>query len=214
LALVGAAGAAGACVQNSIVLETEASGEVEDEVTGNATTGPPPPSSTTTTGPPPSPTAGPSSAVTTEVPPPPPPVLDVPLPQDLGDGCDPPCPEGEVCIGGVCFEEPEPECGYDEPWLSCLLPDGTADESLCNDDEICLTDSDPATIGICARQGCMDACDCPFVPEGIDPPEAACEDITGSGEMLCYLDCSTGRLCPEGMMCFGGFICIYPVPPP
>ncbi|MEX1367124.1 MAG: hypothetical protein AB1Z98_28615 [Nannocystaceae bacterium] len=213
LALLGSSWVLGACVSNTIVLESN------DDTTGPVATDAPTmdgPLTTTTTGPtPPSTsTTGPSSTVTTIEPPPP--IPD--FPPDAGstdtDGleCDPPCPRGEVCVGGLCFDEPD--CGFDGPWLPCLLPDGSPDDAACGTpDQICLADGDPASVGICATLDCQDECDCPLAPAIPNPPMVGCEDVTGTGELICYLDCSSGQSCPEDMMCLADFICIYPPPP-
>jgi len=209
-----------ACVENSIILESE-------EGTGNASIGP----ATSTSGMMQDTTASPPPPVTTSPPPPDPPPQPPPEPipdfgsMDTTDGpplCDPPCFPGQVCIAGVCFDDPDAttgeECGFFAIWLPCLEPDGTPVDEACMDPgAICLADGGPggmpATVGICAYTDCIDECDCPQAPPTADTPTVSCQDVTGTGQNECILDCSSGEECPPGMDCFAGFICIYPVGP-
>ncbi len=216
LVLLGVLWIPGACVQNSIILETDDAGDDTTSPPATSTSGmtqdttasPPPPPPVTTSPPPPPP-------MTTSPPPPPEPIPDFGS-MDTTDGpseCEPPCPEGEVCVAGVCFDEPEPECGFEVPWLPCLEPDGTPVNEACGDPgAFCLADGVPAMVGICAYSDCVDECDCPLAPITADTPTVRCEDLTGRGQTECILDCSSGEECPAGMDCFAGFLCIYSVP--
>lgn len=199
----------GGCITNTITLESEADATTSDPSDGSMEGAPP----SATTGRPSS-TTGPADDATTDAPS----IPDVwSVPPDLGAldtgsiECIPPCNPGEVCIDGLCFGEP-PDCGFEQPWSPCLEPGGNPNDMLCAPLEVCLSDGTPATVGICATVGCQDACDCPFAPDGVDPPVVGCDDLTGSGEQACFLDCSGGQICPDGTVCFGGFICIYPAP--
>jgi hypothetical protein len=43
-----------------------------------------------------------------------------------------------------------------------------------------------------------------------------CDNVTMDMMPDCYLDCSMGETCADGMECFGGFVCVWPevLPPP
>ncbi|MEM9463619.1 MAG: choice-of-anchor J domain-containing protein [Myxococcota bacterium] len=144
--------------------------------------------------------------------------------------CDPPCADDECCVGdpgqpGTCFGQMEPTCS---PACSntevCQYPDGVdacdglpgecvscgtdpggydpcADVS-CPDGSVCITD-DPMlpSYAICAPQGCgEDQCACPLPDSGTAPN--ACGELGGDdGGGSCFLDCTGGETCPEGMEC-------------
>jgi hypothetical protein len=61
----------------------------------------------------------------------------------------------------------------------------------------------------CAVVDCVDECDCPDPPATGDAP-VTCGDILFGGGTACYLDCSNDEECPDGMQCFGSFICLWP----
>ncbi len=150
--------------------------------------------------------------------------------------CMPECPEGECCIGGVCFNAPEPDCGGAcGPTETCVCPDlCNQDEEMCSCEgcgvegdsydpcfgvecpagEACIVD-DPAdpSFAVCAQQGCgTDSCVCPLPSEGT--ASNTCGEIPGDeGGGSCYLDCSDGASCPTGMECRnneGTNMCVWP----
>lgn len=217
LVALGIPWALGACVSNTIVLETDSddTGDVATTTTTTTTvtTSPgsitaPAPTTTTTT------TAGPSSAITTD--PVPPPLFDIgALDTGAEPTCDPPCGPTEICIEGTCFEDPDfttgQECGLvPGQWADCVLDDGTPDDAACQSPvgQCATTGAGPA-VGGCIFVGCFDACDCPLAPPG-SGAEVACEMSPAIGS-YCFLDCSSGQPCPAGMICSLGSRCQYPV---
>ena len=205
------------CVSNTITLESET-----DEGTGTPSTST---STSTSTG---AVTISTSAAVTsaavTTTPPPPPvtsavttdePVLDIgSMDTTDGFGCVPPCEPGFVCIEGACFEDPDfttgEQCGYVADWDNCHDGMGGLDESQCTEpDTFCLSE-DPTQpqFALCSVLDCQDACDCPLPPP-TGEAGVRCEDIIGTGEGVCLLDCSSGEACPVGMFCAFDFICMF-----
>lgn len=205
----------GACVSNTITVESD-SDETTDDPSTSTSVGPPPPVTTspgTSPGTSTTTTAGPSSAITTDDPPPPLPDFG---PLDSGtDGwdCIPPCDPDEVCLGGMCFDDPGfttgEECGLvPGQWADCLADDGTPNDVVCQSpDAVCVTDG--FDVGGCLFDSCVDACDCPPAPPGSEA-QVVCDMLLGDGDGDCYLDCSGGEACPNGMICFMGFVCLFP----
>lgn len=131
------------------------------------------------------------------------------------EDCDPPCPMDQICMLGVCEPVDDSTTGppacHDVPgnYDSCLGPGGVVDISGCDDPGAnCITVGTPALAGACAVDPCMDVCDCPFAPPTGNAP-ITCGPLTG-GNDLCYLDCSAGQICPDGMICFAEQACIWP----
>ncbi len=119
------------------------------------------------------------------------------------------CPDGMDCIGNqVCMwpdlvcEDPPPEGVYGD----CL----TEGNGVCNDvSATCLQDDTMApTVGVCAPQGCETDCDCPAAP-GTGDPTVSCGTIVEGGGNACFLSCSAGEACPDGMVCFDDFLCMW-----
>ncbi|MBX7077703.1 MAG: choice-of-anchor J domain-containing protein [Nannocystaceae bacterium] len=104
------------------------------------------------------------------------------------------CPDGMICVGNnLCIWEvmapPPPEVpGYGD---CANNPDET-----CAMGEQCVDD---ASGGVCSEPDCTMPSDCPEAPATGDAP-VACGDI-GLGAASCYLDCSAGQTCPDGMEC-------------
>lgn len=112
------------------------------------------------------------------------------------------CPDGMFCLGDdVCAWPPPPAPGFDP----CVVP-----ETGCAMGQTCLDDGmmDPAW-EICA-QDCTDVADCTLVPPAGGDAPIACGDPGGSGTDSCYLDCSGGQTCPDGMECFNDSLCAWP----
>lgn len=159
-------------------------------------------------------------------------------PEDTGE-C--PCPPDQQCIGGVCFdclptcpdecdEGESCQCPPDDPccdvascmpvecplpplagnYAACHDPDGTASDVPC-EGATCVADSDSQpTAGVCIASGCESVCQCPPAPP-TGEAGVTCEDVTGDGTADCWLTCESGETCPDGMFCFGGFICLFAV---
>lgn len=133
---------------------------------------------------------------------------------DGGVQCIPECLPGQACIAGLCFGDPSSTGAMcnDSPgnYDSCLLPDGSADDTLCGPDPaICIVDG-AGDWGVCSVD-CVDVCDCPQAPPGA---VAACDELTGPGAGNCFLDCSGGAGCPVDYSCFAGLLCIPFIAPP
>ena len=101
--------------------------------------------------------------------------------------------------------EPEPLGGYGD-----CANDSVA--AACMANEICAH----GVLGgaVCLPQGCVDASDC--APPAIGNAVPTCDDIYNNGsvsENECYLDCSQGESCPDGMACQYGYICVWELLP-
>lgn len=99
-------------------------------------------------------------------------------------------------------------------YANCMTDDDSAngtDVSVCgNPEAICVTDKPRRpTAGVCAVDACNSACDCPAAPATGDAP-VVCAEITAGAGKQCHMDCSEGQICPDGMFCYGGYICAWP----
>jgi hypothetical protein len=85
------------------------------------------------------------------------------------------------------------------------------DTSVCGSAEaVCITDNPQLpTAGVCAVDACEDACDCPLAPLSGNAPVSCSEVVAGAGKQ-CHLDCEDGQVCPDGMFCYGGYVCAWP----
>jgi len=81
--------------------------------------------------------------------------------------------------------------------------------AVCLPDEQCLNFGAATTA--CSEQGCVAVSDCAEPLTG--NPTITCADIVGDGTNDCYLACGNGETCPDGMICFGFFVCVWPFPP-
>ncbi|MCX4246031.1 choice-of-anchor J domain-containing protein [Paraliomyxa miuraensis] len=104
---------------------------------------------------------------------------------------------------GLCPEPPEPgygNCGLAN--IDCAMVE------TCIDDGMMMMDP---TWAVCTQGGCTDAGDCgSLVPPTGDAP-VACADPSGmGGPNTCYLDCSGGQTCPDGMSCIASSWCAWP----
>jgi hypothetical protein len=96
-------------------------------------------------------------------------------------------------------------------YADCLAENQTIDTTVCaNAAATCIVNdvADPF-IGGCAVQNCIDACGCPPAPATGDAP-VVCEDLTGDMLPECWLDCSGGDACPDGMFCYIDQVCLWP----
>jgi hypothetical protein len=126
------------------------------------------------------------------------------------EDCNPPCAADEMCVLGACEPIPPPACN-DVPgnYAECLGAGNVIDTSGCGGIDSCVTGGDPVIAGVCSVTPCTDTCDCPEAPATGNAP-IACDNITGGVEQFCYLDCSGGQTCPNGMTCFGALACVWP----
>jgi|GEM_PF-1340005 len=116
------------------------------------------------------------------------------------------CPDGMFCSNGVCFTgtEPPPETGFSD----CVNEPGCD-----NANEGCIADNpDDPGLGFCTS-GCTEAADCNPAPETGDAA-VTCDDLTGDDMGNCFLDCSTGDSCPDGMICAFDQFCAWEFIPP
>lgn len=133
---------------------------------------------------------------------------------EQGESCE--CPPDDLCCDvGRCMPTGCPLPPLAGNYAACVDAQGMASDAPC-DGATCVVDSDAEpTAGVCLASDCEQACQCPPAPA---TGEAAviCEDVTGDMVGDCWLDCQSGEACPDGMICFGGFICLWPValPPP
>lgn len=139
--------------------------------------------------------------------------------------CDTECAEGEICAfpegADACVDAAEcvadvglcPGGWGDGNYDTCLGDTGAPDITLCAEGSLCIADGDPASITICAAQGCTEVCDCPQPPDSGDAT-VTCADVTDDMVNDCYLSCEADETCPAGMSCFGGFVCAWAVPQP
>lgn len=124
-----------------------------------------------------------------------------------GETCQ--CPKDDLCCDvGFCAP---PVCGsplLEGNYADCLDDMGMTSDEPC-DGAACVVDS-PAnpTAAVCVASGCDEACQCPVAPATGDAV-VNCEDVTGDRVNDCWLECSGGATCPDGMICFGGFICLW-----
>ncbi len=132
-----------------------------------------------------------------------------------GDACNPPCAAAEMCVAGACVPVDDsttgpPACN-DVPgnYGDCLGPGNAVDTSGCGGANNCITAGNPVIAGVCSVTPCTDTCDCPSAPAGGNAP-VACDAITGGAANFCFLDCSAGQSCPNGMTCFGDLACVWP----
>lgn len=131
--------------------------------------------------------------------------------------CDGGCPDGQscqcppddqCCDVGSCSEPVCPLPPLDGNYADCLDDMGVASDAPC-EGAGCVTDTDMnPTAGVCVASGCDNVCQCPAAPDTGDAP-VNCEDVTGDMVADCWLACDAGQTCPDGMSCFGGFICLF-----
>lgn len=129
--------------------------------------------------------------------------------------CNPPCAADEMCVLGACVPIDDsttgpPACN-DVPgnYADCLGAGNVVDTSGCGGANNCITGGDPVIAGVCSVTPCVDTCDCPAAPATGNAP-VACDAITGGAAQFCYLDCSAGQSCPNGMVCFADLACVWP----
>ncbi len=120
------------------------------------------------------------------------------------------CPDGMECwMGDICMyadlvcEDPAPAGVYG----NCV----DSGNGVCDDPSALslVDDPDNSTIGVCAFTGCITDCDCPAAPATGDAPVVCAPIVADSDENACFLDCSAGQTCPDGMQCFMDFICMW-----
>lgn len=119
------------------------------------------------------------------------------------------CPPGDECCDlGTCTPTDCPADPLPGNYDACLDAMSTPNDAFC-DGAPCVTDDDSnPSVSVCMASECDLACQCPPHP-GTGNAQVVCEDVTGEGVGNCWLDCQSGETCPDGMECFGGFICIW-----
>jgi hypothetical protein len=137
--------------------------------------------------------------------------------------CDPPCGEGEICVGGVC-EVCTPDCegkqcGSDGCGGQCGECAGQCVEGLCHAGPGCEEGEGPGCGG-CACEACvceMDSFCCETAWDGICVGECiadcgGCATIESCGDGTCdgietCSNCPSDCACAEGTTCFNGACC-------
>jgi len=100
--------------------------------------------------------------------------------------------------------EPPPMDGYGD----CA---NFADAEACLPDEVCVDIPDSLGLAVCMQQGCLAPGDCSVPTTGTAVP--SCEDLAVDPMNECYLDCGMGEICPDGMVCALGFLCLWALLP-
>jgi hypothetical protein len=138
------------------------------------------------------------------------PPVCIPINMDMNTICALDCSMGQTCPDGMA-------CVFDQicawvppPYGDCLTNPGSCQPA----EDTCFDDGASA----CSQSGCADATECPAAPATGDAV-VACSDF-GNGN-TCYLDCSMGETCPDGMVCTdvgmgmgAGSACMWPFVPP
>lgn len=130
---------------------------------------------------------------------------------DADDECgfgDNACDKGFSCIACFCVEDdPNDVCpgGWNNEGA---YADCDAGEECGGGDLNVACAGGPNDSSVCLFLGCEELCDCPAPPEGFETL-ARCEDQFGPGGNTddindCFLDCSGGEACPDGMFCGQG----------
>jgi hypothetical protein len=106
-----------------------------------------------------------------------------------------------------CTDRPEGAYG------NCAFadPSNPGDLSQCGGSgALCVEDfPGKATAAVCAFDGCESDCECPAAP-GSGTAAPVCGVIIDGGPKQCHLGCEEGQACPDGMFCYGGFMCAFP----
>jgi hypothetical protein len=108
-------------------------------------------------------------------------------------GCDPPV------VGN--YYDCTPEVGKVDNKLCMWIGSGQSVGYVS-----CLNASDSVT---CTIIDCVDDCDCFDQPPTGTAISTCRPDTTAEGESACVLDCSAGKVCPDGMVCSDD-ICFWP----
>jgi hypothetical protein len=114
------------------------------------------------------------------------------------------CPDGMSCLGdSICvWQAPNP--GFND----CANYD---EANACDSaDEYCATVTGTPDASICSAT-CTTAADCADAP-ATGMAAVTCGEVDGTHTgMECYLDCSGGETCPDGMACIGNTQCMFEV---
>ena len=125
------------------------------------------------------------------------------------------CPANETCNEGTCESVCPGGWAAAGNYAYCLDEWGGFDVSgSCGGDapaHRCLSANDPINGVSCSVQNCSTVCDCPAPPPTGDAL-VACGAFEAEGPADCFLDCSGGRTCPDGMEC-NDDVCMHPPQP-
>jgi hypothetical protein len=90
------------------------------------------------------------------------------------------------------------DCVNNDPMMACLPDEECLEEVL-------------GMSAACSEQNCMFDGECTVPATG--DAEPVCADVNLDGVTDCYLDCSGGETCPDGMICVQDFACLWePMP--
>ena len=100
---------------------------------------------------------------------------------------------------------------------SCEQPAPYYDDCFNSGNGVCDFDASTCLIddlmspthGTCAALDCVEDCDCPAAP-ATGTAESVCGEILAGGGTACFLDCSGGATCPDGMACIDNTLCMWP----
>lgn len=123
---------------------------------------------------------------------------------------------GGTCIDCACFGGNQCDPVVPGGWNACVGENGMTDNTLCmwvgSGSSVgmvsCLNASSMKGANVCFIRGCEEACDC-FAPPETGTAAVVCAPILANEELGCALDCSDGKLCPDGMICSDN-ICFWP----
>ncbi len=115
------------------------------------------------------------------------------------------CPTaGAECLGCLCVGGNQCK-DYGEGIYADCINGESCGEGVEN--ATCVVDNTFVTsLSICTFLGCESVCDCPEAPEGFDA-QLACDDLLQAPGDECYIDCSGGQDCPDGMLCINDVFC-------
>jgi hypothetical protein len=78
---------------------------------------------------------------------------------------------------------------------------------ICGVDSLCLHPA-YSSVSVCAPQPCEYDADCPEAPASGDA-HVRCDYVPEGESKSCFLDCSAGQTCPDGMVCAEETVCMF-----
>jgi hypothetical protein len=113
------------------------------------------------------------------------------------------CFMGQICLWPVMDMPPPAQDGYGDCVNNPLATCAPGEDACVVDNAM------NPMVGVCSQSGCAAAGDCLMAP-ATGTAVVTCGDVDGNGD-TCYLDCSMGEVCPDGMSCDMGLqACVWP----